>query len=108
MITNFPLILHRGVNAVESANVTLEVIREICESWSRRNHDRAITILESLMIQKCNILFAGHIEDILQWLAFQGSKFPTAETNCADWCETATFLSGSFPERMISPVLVKC
>jgi hypothetical protein len=107
LVTNFPLILHRGEHAVDDANVTLSIILELCELWSKSNDDRAITFNISIEYESKEAVFsfAGHIEDILI-LFNDGLQFPNNESAIRQWCEeVAENLTEYFPEANDNPKL---
>ncbi|THE13983.1 hypothetical protein E1I69_05635 [Bacillus timonensis] len=107
LVTNFPMILHRGENAVDDANVTLGIILELCELWSKRNDDRTITFNISVEYESKEAVFsfAGHIEDILI-LFNDGLLFPNNESDVRSWCEeVAKNLTEYFPKANDNPKL---
>jgi hypothetical protein len=108
MLINFPLFLHRGSQAVRDANVTLDVIHELCCSWRDRHDDRAITFNIGIEYdtKEAVFSFAGHIDDLIKWFNFSGSRFPSQESEIGLWCETAAkFLTDNFPESNDKPKL---
>ena len=108
MITNFPLLLHRGDQAVLDANITLDAINELCSSWITRQDNRTITFNIGIeySTKEAIFSFAGHIDDLVNWFNFKGSKFPLKEKEIGLWCENAAqFLTDNFPESKDKPKL---
>lgn len=108
MVTNFPLILHRGQKAVNDANDTLEIILELCDLWNNKNHDRTITfnIAVEYESKEAVFSFAGHVDDILKLFNSSKLQFPNKESEIGSWCEElANSLTEYFPELNDSPEL---
>lgn len=107
LVTNFPLILHRGEHAVDYANGTLGIILELCNLWNEKKHDRTITFNISIEYESKEAVFsfAGHINDILT-LFKGGLQFPNNESSIRTWCEViAKNLTEYFPKANDNPKL---
>lgn len=110
LVTNFPIITHKGRNAVTDANVTLEVILDLCESWKAKFDDRTISVNIAIEYEKKEILFsfAGQIEDILVLFKSNNMQFPNQESEMGSWCEKlAENLTEKFSKSNDDPKLHK-
>jgi hypothetical protein len=86
----FPLMLHRSLNAV---NATLAVYKTLLSRWREKQSD-AVFVLGVGLIEEQQIVclsIFGHLNDILAWL--ERSAFPP-EVSRSEWLEAnAEFLS---------------
>jgi len=98
---NFPLIIHRGINAIEYANHTIKSIIEICKKFNEKKEDRIITFSIGIEYEQfiaifsfiSNIQILCNTENVI--------IFPTYK-NLGQWCnQQYNFLEKNFKSEKI-------
>lgn len=87
MDINYPLIMHRGDNAIALANKTIEYLYKLCELFYRKKEDRIITINIGIEYENQIAIFSfiSHIESMYLHYSKEAIKFPLFE-NIGKWC----------------------
>jgi hypothetical protein len=75
-VENFPLVSHDGLDAVAAATLSLDVIREYCIAVSKKDRMIAFSLSIRFVDRNLRLSFAGHIEDMVKWLATAESTLP--------------------------------
>lgn len=101
---NFPLIIHRGKNAVENANKTMESIHKLCKKFYENNEDRVITFNIGIEYKEfiATFAFASNAKTIYLFCSKNMITFPIFE-NLGKWSDNQhDFLQKSFRTQKIS------
>lgn len=98
MDINYPLIMHRGSNAIELANKTMEYLYTLSKKYYEQKEDRVITIRIGIeYIEKIAIFsFVSNIASIYLCYKNEPIKFPNIE-DLGSWCSKHhNFLSKNY------------
>ena len=109
MVTNLPLIEHCGVNSINDAQITLDVVRKYCEALQKRGDDRMLAFHISIRFpdRDVHFSFAGHVCDMSLLLKSDFAKLPGGVEEIGEWAEAvAEWMLSAYPDARDVPPMV--
>lgn len=108
LVFGLPLIIHCGTDAVCHAQRTVDAIAEFNAALVKHQQNRMLGFHIGVRLADRDIVFsfAGHVNDLAQWLASDCARLPQSRELTGQWLEAATNkLSELFPAARDVPPL---
>jgi hypothetical protein len=107
-VFGLPLIAHCGTDSAGDAQRTLDVIADYIGALVRNQQDRVVGFHIAIRFPDRDVFFsfAGHDNDLDQWLRADCARLPTSRERIGDWAQTATDeITKLFPQARDVPNL---
>lgn len=108
MVSCLPLIIHCGSDSTGDANISLSAIRDYCVALKGRDLDRMFGFHISVRFEDrdAHFSFAGHVNDLSNWLESCESRLPQSVGEIGAWADAASSkISKLFPNARNVPPL---